>query len=274
MIRKWFERLVAMLMVSTLIFLAAPAATVKAAPVGQSVAGCTQYHTVQRGENLYRIARHYGTTYQALQRLNNLPNANHIRVGQRLCVRVGAETPDTPVVKPTPHQLIMALHTVRIRRGPGTQHAIIGRLYEGQTARVTGISHDERWWRVICPDDTVGSCWVSADPNLTRPTEAPNQVNQAIVNSISVEVRESYRVQVVATVRGHLANGCVYIDTFRHFRQGNTFHSEWTTGRNPGMCTQALTPFELAVTLDTAGLTTGHYSVSAGTVQSSFILSQ
>jgi LysM repeat protein len=272
MIRKALERLVAVLMVSTLIFLVAPLAMAQAAPLEQTVAGCTQYHTVQRGENLFRIARQYGTTYQALQRLNNLANANRILVGQRLCVRANATAPGDPVVKPTPQQFIMALQTVRMRSGPGTQHAIIGRIFEGMTARVTGISADGRWWRVICPNDTVGSCWVSADQSLTRPIEAPNQVNEASVSSISVEVRESYPVQVVATVRGHLPDGCVFIDTFRQFRQGKTFHIEWTTGRNPGMCTQALQPFELPLTLETVGLTAGHYTVVAGGVQATFVL--
>jgi len=196
MIRKSLEQLVAVLMVSTLIFLVAPLAMAQAAPLEQTVAGCTQYHTVQRGENLFRIARQYDTTYQALQRLNNLANANRILVGQRLCVRANATAPGDPVVKPTPQQFIMALQTVRMRSGPGTQHAIIGRIFEGMTARVTGISADGRWWRVICPNDTVGSCWVSADQSLTRPIEEPNQVNQATANSISVEVRESYPVQV------------------------------------------------------------------------------
>lgn len=274
MIRKSLKRLIVLLLMSALIFLMTPLATVYAAPAQQSVAGCTEYHTVRRGETLYRIARHYGTTYQALQRLNNLPNANHIRVGQRLCVKAEATTPDGPVVQPTPQQFIMALQTVRIRRGPGTQYAIAGRLHEGMTARVTGISQDNRWWRVLCPDDSAGNCWVSADSSLTRPIEEPNQVNEAQVNSISIQVRESYPVQVVATVRGHLPDGCVYIDTWRQHRQGNSFQIEFTTGRNPGMCTQALTPFEFSVTLDTTGLASGNYFVAVDKVQASFVLAQ
>jgi uncharacterized protein YraI len=264
----------ALLMVSTMIFLVAPVAIVHAAPTEQTIVGCTEYHTVQRGETLYRIARRYGTTYQALQRLNNLPDANRIRVGQRLCVQANATTSDAPVVQPTSQQFIMALQTVRIRTGPGTQYAVIGSLFEGMTAQVTGISSDDRWWRVICPDGTQGSCWVSADQSLTRPIEVPNQVNEATVNSISVEVRESNPVQVVATVFGHLADGCVYINTFRQFRQGNSFLIEYTTGRNPGMCTQALTSFEFSVTLDTVDLASGHYFVAADKVQTSFVLSQ
>lgn len=271
MIHKVFARLLGVLMILSLLWEAAPLGMVQAAPA-QNVANCAQYHTVQRGENLFRIARQYGTTYQALQRLNNLPNANRILVGQRLCVRTNTSPPGDPVVKPTPQQFIMALQTVRMRSGPGVQYAIIGRVFAGMTARVTGVSSDGGWWRVLCPNDSAGSCWVSADPSLTRPIEEPNQVNQAIVNSISVEVRESYPVQVVAIVRGHMPDACGYIDTFRQFREGNTFRIEMTTGRNPGACAQMLTPFEQRITLDTAGLPAGQYQVAVNDVWASFIL--
>jgi LysM repeat protein len=272
MFRKFFVRFLAVLMFISSLFSAAPMAMAQAAPMEQAAANCAQYHTVQRGENLFRIARQYGTTYQALQRLNGLPNANRILVGQRLCVRTNATTPGDPVVKPTPQQFIMALQTVRMRSGPGTQYNIVGRVFEGMTARVTGVSQNGGWWRVICPNDTVGSCWVSADPSLTRPIEEPNQVNQAIVNSISVEVRESYPVQVVAIVRGHMPDACGYVDTFRQFREGNTFRIEMTTGRNPGSCAQMLTPFEQPVTLDTTGLPAGQYRVAVNNVWASFFL--
>jgi LysM repeat protein len=271
MIRKVFERFIAVLMVSMVLLLTAPLGMVQAAPA-QNVANCAQYHTVQRGENLFRIARQYGTTYQALQRLNNLPNANRILVGQRLCVRTNATAPGDPVVNPTPQQFIMALQTVRMRSGPGTQYAIIGRVFAGMTARVTGVSQNGGWWRVLCPNDSAGSCWVSADPSLTRPIEEPNQVNQAIVNSISVEVRESYPVQVVAIVRGHMPDSCGYVDTFRQLREGNTFRIEMTTGRNPGSCAQMLTPFEQPITLDTVGLPAGQYTVAVNNVWASFVL--
>jgi LysM repeat protein len=44
------------------------------------------YHTVRSGDTLYSIARRYGTTVQALQRLNRLDSSD-IRLGQRLRVR-------------------------------------------------------------------------------------------------------------------------------------------------------------------------------------------
>ena len=44
------------------------------------------YHTVRRGQNLALIAKRYGTSVNALKRLNRIRNANRIRVGQRLRV--------------------------------------------------------------------------------------------------------------------------------------------------------------------------------------------
>jgi LysM repeat protein len=46
-------------------------------------------HVVRRGENLTRIAAHYGTTVYAIVRANGLRNANLIYVGQRLVIPGG-----------------------------------------------------------------------------------------------------------------------------------------------------------------------------------------
>jgi hypothetical protein len=42
-------------------------------------------------------------------------------------------------------------------------------LSAGKTLQVTGQSPNQRWWRVACPNDLTGECWVSAGPALTRP---------------------------------------------------------------------------------------------------------
>ena len=49
--------------------------------------GEEEYHTVQKGETLYRIATNYGTSVQTILKLNNIQNADHIVEGQRLRVR-------------------------------------------------------------------------------------------------------------------------------------------------------------------------------------------
>jgi inhibitor of cysteine peptidase len=76
-------------------------------------------------------------------------------------------------VQPTNVQYVMAQEDVLMRSGPGTQFSVIGNIASGQVGKVTGVSVDAKWWRVICPDDTVGNCWVSADTSLTQPAESP-----------------------------------------------------------------------------------------------------
>ena len=56
------------------------------APEAEAPAPQAVYHTVRSGDTLYSIARRYGTTVQALQRLNDLRGTD-IRLGQRLRVR-------------------------------------------------------------------------------------------------------------------------------------------------------------------------------------------
>ena len=52
------------------------------------------YHTVQPGENLFRIALRYGTTVDALVAANHLPGRDSVRAGQELLIPAGG-TGDT-----------------------------------------------------------------------------------------------------------------------------------------------------------------------------------
>jgi LysM repeat protein len=56
------------------------------------------YHTVQRGENLYRIALRYGTTVNAIVAANNLTNPNAVKAGQVLLIPVAAPAGATSYV--------------------------------------------------------------------------------------------------------------------------------------------------------------------------------
>ena len=73
------------------------------------------------------------------------------------------EVPETDV------KFVIAQEDVTMYAAPDESADVIGGVFGGQTARVTGVSADGLWWRVICPDDTVGSCWITADPALTQP---------------------------------------------------------------------------------------------------------
>ncbi|MBZ0302003.1 MAG: LysM peptidoglycan-binding domain-containing protein [Anaerolineae bacterium] len=61
-----------------------------AVPATQAGGYCAQWHTVQQGQNLFRISRLYGTTVAYLQWLNQIPDANRIYAGQQLCISQGA----------------------------------------------------------------------------------------------------------------------------------------------------------------------------------------
>ena len=47
---------------------------------------CRYYHTVQWGQNLYRISLWYGSSMWAIASANGLWNINYIRAGQTLCI--------------------------------------------------------------------------------------------------------------------------------------------------------------------------------------------
>lgn len=79
---------------------ARPSITItKAAPA----TGMTILHTVQNGENLYRIARKYGTSVQAIAQANGLTDVTLIMVGQKIAIpNIQATTEPEPTETPTP----------------------------------------------------------------------------------------------------------------------------------------------------------------------------
>jgi uncharacterized protein YraI len=81
---------------------------------------------------------------------------------------VGSEAANTVIE--TEVQYVLALEDLTLSSGPGSDYPPIGPVFGGQVALVTGVSGDGEWWRVMCPDDSQASCWLSADPEVTRPT--------------------------------------------------------------------------------------------------------
>jgi LysM repeat protein len=50
-------------------------------------------YTVKSGDTLDKIAKKYGTTYQAIAKTNMLDNPNAIEVGQQLMIYTGSASP-------------------------------------------------------------------------------------------------------------------------------------------------------------------------------------
>lgn len=108
-----------------------------AAMVPATYAGgyCAQWHTVQRGENLYRISLQYDSSVRYLAWLNQLPDANRILATQQLCIR-----PATPIG--TPYVVQHGDNVYRIARNFGVDMQILAQhndleninlIYTGQT---------------------------------------------------------------------------------------------------------------------------------------------
>jgi len=70
--------------------------TTTATPTPTPYAPGSTTHTVQRGENLFRIALRYGTTVQAIASANGIANPALIYVGQVLTIPVGGQPPSPP----------------------------------------------------------------------------------------------------------------------------------------------------------------------------------
>ena len=86
---------------------AAPTAVPTTAPSGERT------HVVQPGENLFRIALHYGMSYEAVAAANGIINPDLISIGQRLIIPAEGTTPTTPtrnyVVQPGENLFRIAL---------------------------------------------------------------------------------------------------------------------------------------------------------------------
>lgn len=200
--------------------------------------------------------------------------------------------PAASAVSTTTVQAIQALVNVNVRSGPGTAYGVIGRILAGQTAQVTGSTPDNGWWQVICPDGSVGNCFVVNDPALTQPA-APTSVppvttpvttpvtvtvpltdtGEAIIESVEVRILESDPVQIEAVIRGQLPDACSFIQDSSVGAVGSTFYIRLTTARQLAQrCIQSLTPFEHVVRLGSPEPATGTYAVYVGAVVATFTL--
>ncbi len=64
-------------------------------------AGPGIYHTVQRGENLFRIGKAYDLTYQELARVNRIQDPNQLRAGDRIFIPGATRQLPVEIITPT-----------------------------------------------------------------------------------------------------------------------------------------------------------------------------
>jgi hypothetical protein len=129
------------------------------------------------------------------------------------------------VVSTTSVQYIQAQTDVNIRSGPGTGYNIVGYIAGGKTAKVTGVNSATGWWRVICPDDSTGSCWVTGSSQYTKPANAPGSSPTAAPSPTS---------SVCSDIAALVADVTVPDNT--QFAPNTGFNKIWRL-KNTGTCT-------------------------------------
>ncbi|MDY6846223.1 MAG: hypothetical protein SVP52_03710 [Chloroflexota bacterium] len=99
--------------------------------------------------------------------------------------------------------------------------------------------------------------------------------SQAKVESMSINVMESFPVQVSVTMSGYLPDGCTKIYEITAPREEQTFTIDIVTRKPIDVaCTMALVPFEETISLDVEGIPAGEYTVQYGGFVETFTLEQ
>lgn len=98
--------------------------------------------------------------------------------------------------------------------------------------------------------------------------------SDATVETMTVNVMESFPVQVSVTLEGYFPDGCTEIEEIASSRDGDVFGIDIVTRRPSGdvACIMMLVPFSEVVNLDVEGLPAGEYTVQYGPMRETFIL--
>lgn len=96
----------------------------------------------------------------------------------------------------------------------------------------------------------------------------------ATLESMSVNILESFPVQISVSLQGYLPDGCTEIHRISSVRDGQVFTITVETKRPTGdvACTMAIVPFDRSITLDVQGLSAGEYTVKSGELSETFTL--
>lgn len=94
--------------------------------------------------------------------------------------------------------------------------------------------------------------------------------NPAPIDSVEIRTLETFPVQQVLIVKGSLPNSCTYVNEPVQLRDGNVFYVTVDTYLEGDLCTEAITPYEKQIALNTNNLPAGVYIVNVNGQELSF----
>jgi soluble lytic murein transglycosylase-like protein len=101
-------------------------------------------HRVASGEHLTGIARHYGTTIEAIVAANGIVNPRYIRVGQMLRIPTAGAAPSAPASRPLPASM-----AARVAARDDVRRLIVAeaRRFGVPTSLALAVAWQESGWR-------------------------------------------------------------------------------------------------------------------------------
>ena len=106
-----------------------------------------------------------------------------------------------------------------------------------------------------------------------KETKEAQTASSYYIEELTINVMESFPVQVSVMVRGNLADGCTNLESITPVRDGNTFELEVKTSHSGAdSCIEIAPVFEQSVSLDVEGLPAGTYTVNVADKTDTFTL--
>ncbi len=100
--------------------------------------------------------------------------------------------------------------------------------------------------------------------------------SDAVLQSMLLNIMESFPIQISVSLDGYLPNGCIKIKEINVLHDEETFYVRIITKRPAGdvFCTTAIVPFDETVSLAVEGLPAGEYTVQCGEFSEVFTFDQ
>jgi hypothetical protein len=104
----------------------------------------------------------------------------------------------------------------------------------------------------------------------SAPVSQPDPTSQAMIDSVIVEIAESFPPQYFANIKGNFRNGCESLGDFGQSVSGNTVTLNIGVDTQGEMCAQALVPFNVKFPVNAANLTKGTYTLQVNNQSTTF----